>query len=191
MKRILLVCFALFVCAGAVLGQSFEEAARRRDAAIQKQRENKEQLIDGGWDDALIHGSAYGLVGEGFGGGLNFDWQPFRNFAWTFIDVNYFRGGNVSSLAMATWRPFFLEVAIFAGPGVSFSLVDPEPPPQDHGGSYSYSSEKELKLSFLFVAGGTIGIHLGPGTLLAGMTYYSLHGPAFSLGYKLMGPTGR
>jgi hypothetical protein len=164
-----------------------DEEEQRREEIAAEQRRKKETLIDGGWDDAKIHLSAYGMVGfAGGGGGFNFDWQPFRNFAWTFMDVNYFAGWfNISTLATITWRPYSFEVAVFAGPGMKITTVDLR---EDS----STRKLEEMVIKFLFVFGGSAGYKLGPGIVYIGVMFSDVHvRGAFYIGYKFMGPRGR
>jgi hypothetical protein len=167
-----------------------DEEEQRREEIDAENRRKKETLIDGGWDDAIIHLSVYGMVGfAGGGGGFNFDWQPFRNFAWTFMDANYFAGWfNISTLATITWRPYSFEVAIFAGPGVGLTTIHYDQPERIDGG---YTQE-ETVAEFLFVFGGSVGYNLGPGIVYIGVMFSEVHaGGAFNIGYKHMGLRGR
>jgi hypothetical protein len=127
--------------------------------------------------------TSFGSVGGG--GGINFDWQPFRNAAWTFIDLNYYAGWfNITTLVTATWRPYFLEVTAFAGPGVALTIVKLDPP-EVYKSSYPL---EETVVKFLLVFGGSVGFHLGPGSIYAGVMYSDIHGFTCNIGYKLMGP---
>jgi hypothetical protein len=197
-KKIWLVCIILFILESPVMAKSFadwadeiDEAQRRREDAAAERRRNKETLIDGGWDDAVIHLSAYGMLGPaGGGGGFSFDWQPFRHFAWTCMDTNYFADWlNISTLATITWRPYSFEVAVFAGPGIGLTTIHYDEPKRTEGGGYT---QEETVAEFLFVFGGFAGYNLGPGIAYIGAMFSEGHaGGAFYLGYKLMGPRGR
>jgi hypothetical protein len=215
MKKVLLVCVVLSALASHVWADGFAEAADAFDEEEQRREEirageaqisdekraededkrrqeievqnlKKQKLIDGGWDNALIHASAFGMFGEnGGGGGLSLDWQPFRNFAWTFIDIDFFSGWfNISTLLTATWRPYSFEVAVFAGPTIGLTIVSAGPP-EIHGESYSYATEK-LSTLFSLMVGVHVGYHLGPGIIYAGVKYSDVHEVAFGIGYKFI-----
>jgi len=196
MKKVILMAVTLLIMAGTAYSQSFadiannfDEAERRRKEAARRQIEMEDALIDGEWDDARIHGSLYAMYGDGFGIGISFDWQPFRNFAWTFFDANYYaKSINVSSLLTATWRPFSFEVALYAGPHFALTFVKYDEPKQVSNNTYAM---EESITNFSYELGVTVGINLGSGLLYIGTKYYDLHGLVFIAGYKLMGPGER
>jgi hypothetical protein len=201
MKKLLLVCFALFVLASNIWGdgtfadaeeeqnkaeqqrkeeqekveqqrkEEQEKAERRRQEKLEEERRRKNMLIDGGWSESTLHVFAYGLAGvefDKFGGGFGFDWQPFRNFAWTFFNTDFFNDRiNLTTLATAVWRPYSFEVTASVGIGGSVDLNEER---EDH--------------KFLFIGGVSIGYHLGPGVIYAGVLYSEVHNFSISIGYK-------
>jgi len=180
---------ALFAITEPVFAQSFADAEKEQDKDRQEkqrrrdaERQNREALIDGGWDEAALHLYAYGMFGDdGGGGGLSFDWQIFRNVAWTFMDANYYAESfNVSTLGTLTWRPYSFLVTASVGPGMTMTMVKNEKP-ENQGGSYS----EEMVTEFILVFGVSIGYHIGPGAIYAGIKYNDIHGVAFNIGYRL------
>jgi len=181
MKNFWLVGFVLFALASHVwadgtFADAEEEQKReeqRRREKVAEERRNQELLIDGGWSDSPLHVFAYGLVDgefDKFGFGFGFDWQLFRNFAWTFMNTDFYNNRwNASTLAKVVWRPYSFEVTAFAGIGVSLCFDEEDSDPK-----------------FPFMYGGSIGYNIGPesGVISIGLLFSEVHDVSISIGYK-------